>query len=743
MSRTADKDKKKDKGVQKRTTDKDKPANSPPSSPHIELKKSNRKQRADIVRTPIFGNPLADEIARSQARFGKELLVPDFLYFSAKFLESLGLNQVGLFRIAGEKNACNALKDKMLDGFDYTFEGESEHTVCTLFKQYLRSLPVPLCTFDYFDEFCYLSKCDDDDERVSHIQEYINDTIPKENAVVLKFVIRFLKKVGQNSSKNQMTVSNLSSMVAPNILFREKEIQSKMLSDTKDSNFCVEFLINQYDKVFKAIPDQKEFEIVDSFLEPEKVESGGVKEKRDKPPKRQSTKDDKHKDKTDRDKDRKTELTDSTTNAAVTTADSPKPQATGDDATPPLDSPSTGKLPRNPTSPRRQHSKGDRGDKIAKLKNSDAVTSSASEPKVEKPATAVVEPAPEIENVAVTPIVEQPQPKPEPTPEPPKVEPPVVVAPSPVVPEPEPKKVEPAPEVVQPVVAKPVEEPKKVEKAASVNATAPTAVKSPRTPKDNSGNVNANATKPATQPVQPQPVTSTKSLNPTTNATVTATPSPTPQPVVEAKPPSTNGASNNASSGGPALTSTQEQHQKDKEKEKEVLANLPRTASLIEKFQQFQKEPEQPEIKHVAHPPQHATTPTKFGGGANATTAQTNANSGNTTSKSTLNVPTATPTPSANPTSNGANSAPTAANDPLTPRAQDRINQYQSHTQDKAHPVLNVDNPVGQAEEDERISKDKFNQLRAMFNQPEKKDEDEEERLKREKFNQLRAMFNK
>jgi hypothetical protein len=61
---------------------------------HLLLTRLESKQRADIARTPIIGNALADEIARSQARFGKELLVPDFLYFAAKFLDSLGLNQV-------------------------------------------------------------------------------------------------------------------------------------------------------------------------------------------------------------------------------------------------------------------------------------------------------------------------------------------------------------------------------------------------------------------------------------------------------------------------------------------------------------------------------------------------------------------------------------------------------------------------------------------------------------------------
>jgi hypothetical protein len=58
-----------------------------------------------------------------------------------------------------------------------------------------------------------------------------------------------------------MTTSNLASMIAPNILFREKDIQSKILSDTKESNYCVEFMIINYNKIFKEIPDQKDIEV--------------------------------------------------------------------------------------------------------------------------------------------------------------------------------------------------------------------------------------------------------------------------------------------------------------------------------------------------------------------------------------------------------------------------------------------------------------------------------------------------
>jgi hypothetical protein len=422
------------------------------------------------------------------------------------------------------------------------------------------------------------------------------------------------------------------------------------------------------------------------------------------------------------------------------------------------DSPS-GKQPRSPTSPRRLHSNRERGEKKPKDKAADGGSENTAEsgvvpelpvlpslpvapepsPPQPEPLAApkkeeVRTPAPDVTPIVTAEVVAMPVvvEKPAPVVETEKVEKPIE---KPVEPEP-PKKMEvpiaqPEPVVVVPSkpVEKPVEKPavkpveksveKPVEKSvenpspapqASTHATAPTtanSVKSPRVTKENNGSSNN-----TNHSAQPQTGNSTKALNPTSNPQQPQQAAIEPKPVSNALPSST----------GPAITTSQLQQQKEKEKEKEMLANLPRTASLIERFQQFQNVPEQPEIKHVA-------TPSKFGAHA---AGQPQYKEGSTSQRGL-----AVPQQSEKPTGG-------SGGDPLTPRAANLISQYETHTHDKSNPVLNVDNPIGQAEEEERISKEKFNQLRSMFSAADKKkEEEEEERLKREKFNQLRAKFNK
>ena len=72
------------------------------------------------------------------------------------------------------------------------FSGEADHVVCTLIKQYLREMPEPLCTFEYAEEFMYVASVDDKLEQLEILKDLILESIPRENATALEFIISFL-----------------------------------------------------------------------------------------------------------------------------------------------------------------------------------------------------------------------------------------------------------------------------------------------------------------------------------------------------------------------------------------------------------------------------------------------------------------------------------------------------------------------------------------------------------------------
>lgn len=72
------------------------------------------------------------------------------------------------------------------------FSGEADHTVCSLIKQYLREMPDPLLTFEYVEEFLYVASVEEKSEQLELLLDLINESIPKENATTLEFIVSFL-----------------------------------------------------------------------------------------------------------------------------------------------------------------------------------------------------------------------------------------------------------------------------------------------------------------------------------------------------------------------------------------------------------------------------------------------------------------------------------------------------------------------------------------------------------------------
>ncbi|GBP65177.1 Rho GTPase-activating protein 44 [Eumeta japonica] len=224
---------------------------------------------------PVFGYPLEEHL-RVTSRviaFPIELCVCS--------LHELGLNEEGLFRIAGGSSKIRRMKlslDAGLFSVPLPSEYRDVHVVASVLKSYLRELPEPLLTYRLYDNFINASRQSTEQARLNALWEAIH-LLPDANYQNLRYLIKFLSALTQNQSKNKMTPSNLAIVIAPNLLWPSNESTFDM-NVTSAVNCVVESLIKHADWFFQddlnffttiakedLLPDLYEYGFTDSFVQ--------------------------------------------------------------------------------------------------------------------------------------------------------------------------------------------------------------------------------------------------------------------------------------------------------------------------------------------------------------------------------------------------------------------------------------------------------------------------------------------
>ena len=92
---------------------------------------------------------------KRQALTHPDLLIPISIKSIIDYLLKYGLEEVGLFRLAGSHAEIQELKNKLNMG--ETIDNEKPiyniHDIGTLFKRFFRELPTPLLTYNFYHSF--------------------------------------------------------------------------------------------------------------------------------------------------------------------------------------------------------------------------------------------------------------------------------------------------------------------------------------------------------------------------------------------------------------------------------------------------------------------------------------------------------------------------------------------------------------------------------------------------------------
>ncbi|KAM9837841.1 rho GTPase-activating protein 17a [Aulostomus maculatus] len=176
-----------------------------------------RAQQDSWTEKPAFGTGLDEHLKRS----GREVALP--LEACVMMLLETGMKEEGLFRIAAGASKLKKLKAALDCSTSQLEEFYSDpHAVAGALKSYLRELPEPLMTHQLYDEWIQACSVSDPDKRLQALW-VVCDQLPKNNKTNLRYLVKFLAKLAQDSEVNKMTPSNIAIVLGPNLLWAKTE----------------------------------------------------------------------------------------------------------------------------------------------------------------------------------------------------------------------------------------------------------------------------------------------------------------------------------------------------------------------------------------------------------------------------------------------------------------------------------------------------------------------------------------
>ncbi|XP_034076039.1 rho GTPase-activating protein 17b isoform X3 [Gymnodraco acuticeps] len=174
-------------------------------------------QQDSWMEKPAFGTLLEEHLKRSS----REIALP--LEACVMMLLETGMKEEGLFRIAAGASKLKKLKAALDCSTSQLEEFYSDpHAVAGALKSYLRELPEPLMTFGLYDEWTQASNVSDSDKRLQALWVAC-DHLPKTHKANLRYLVKFLAKLAQDSDVNKMTPSNIAIVLGPNLLWAKME----------------------------------------------------------------------------------------------------------------------------------------------------------------------------------------------------------------------------------------------------------------------------------------------------------------------------------------------------------------------------------------------------------------------------------------------------------------------------------------------------------------------------------------
>ncbi|KAF9576742.1 hypothetical protein EC968_005515 [Mortierella alpina] len=167
----------------------------------------------------IFGLPLEDAVKFS--KISASTGVPAVVTRCIEYLDVMGVEEVGLYRVSGSTTNVARLKAMFDHGHDYDFlqkgnEPQNPHDVATLLKLYLRELPSPIIPQETMSSFNSIDFSGPQTHTVQALKSALR-LLPLENYILLGSLSQHLSNLAEYENCTKMNISNLGLIFCPTL----------------------------------------------------------------------------------------------------------------------------------------------------------------------------------------------------------------------------------------------------------------------------------------------------------------------------------------------------------------------------------------------------------------------------------------------------------------------------------------------------------------------------------------------
>ncbi|ROL44025.1 Rho GTPase-activating protein 18, partial [Anabarilius grahami] len=220
--------------------------------------KAHKALRVKVRESGLFGVPLSTLLDQDQRRM-PGAKVPLILQRLISHIEEQGLDTEGVLRIPGAatrvKAVCHELEHKFYEGM-FPWESLKQHDAASLLKLFIRELPYPLLTVEYFNAFISVLKLPTKKQQLQALNLLVL-LLPEPNRDTLKALMEFFQRVIDRKDRNKMTLNNVAVVMAPNIFmckgFRSKISEQQEFAMATGTANIVRLLI-RYQNLLWTIP---------------------------------------------------------------------------------------------------------------------------------------------------------------------------------------------------------------------------------------------------------------------------------------------------------------------------------------------------------------------------------------------------------------------------------------------------------------------------------------------------------
>ncbi|KAA8912941.1 hypothetical protein TRICI_003323 [Trichomonascus ciferrii] len=178
--------------------------------------------------------------------------VPTIVTKCIEEVEKRGLEFEGIYRKSGGKSQITSIEEVFEKCQETKYEEVLAGDICgvtSVVKQYLRYLPIPLITYDIYEDFIHVCDGKDTTAHIAQMRTVITK-LPPAYRDCLETITRHLAKVTEYSDKNRMTSKNLSVVFAPTLA--RHQTGEREIMDMQARNDSTQLLIDNYDAIFNG-----------------------------------------------------------------------------------------------------------------------------------------------------------------------------------------------------------------------------------------------------------------------------------------------------------------------------------------------------------------------------------------------------------------------------------------------------------------------------------------------------------